>query len=457
MSQQTPYIGSRISLISKLDIRYEGILYTVDTNESTIALAKVRSFGTEDRPTTNPVAARDDIYEYIIFKATDIKDLIVCETPKPLPQLAGGLAYDPAILSISSGRSIPVQTSVQNVPAVVNSVISAGCSIFQASRSDTPNRISPAEDNTHSRAPGSGRNQHTLSLANQMLPATGIKNRGGFQQQLQHQGTPNTGRQQNFPSVGSYPGNYGRGGQQSNYRENRGGFFGRGNSANYQRGGGTRGGVSGKLQTKEKLKFDSDYDFEKANEQFQETLNHISKMKVEEYSDGNKKATPGSDNCSDVVEDEVADTVREESEKRYYDKSSSFFDRISCEALEKQAGKPRTDWKKERETNQETFGHSAVRSLAYRRPRGFVSGRGGGRGGPMNSNYRYNSVLKFVKKKTTKFMKKLYPKNQADLPVAITTMANLAVVTATSTIITTIVTATVTVPAIPMPLGKAVV
>lgn len=86
----------------------------------------MRSFGTEDRPTPNPVAARDDIYEYIIFKATDIKDLIVCETPKPVPQLASGLAYDPAILSISSGRTIPMHPSVPSVP-IGSNIISAGC------------------------------------------------------------------------------------------------------------------------------------------------------------------------------------------------------------------------------------------------------------------------------------------------------------------------------------------
>lgn len=34
-----PEIGSKISLISKADIRYEGKLFTVDPNECTIALS----------------------------------------------------------------------------------------------------------------------------------------------------------------------------------------------------------------------------------------------------------------------------------------------------------------------------------------------------------------------------------------------------------------------------------
>ena len=33
-----PYIGSRISLISRSEIRYEGILYNINTKESTVAL-----------------------------------------------------------------------------------------------------------------------------------------------------------------------------------------------------------------------------------------------------------------------------------------------------------------------------------------------------------------------------------------------------------------------------------
>ena len=39
MSDQTSYIGCKISLISKLGIRYDGVLYSVDVNEATIALS----------------------------------------------------------------------------------------------------------------------------------------------------------------------------------------------------------------------------------------------------------------------------------------------------------------------------------------------------------------------------------------------------------------------------------
>ena len=124
-----PYFGSKISLISKSEMRYEGILSPMDTKDSTdVALSNVRSFGTEDRPTDSPVAPRDEIYEYIIFRGTDIKDTRVCQPPKPHPTLKGGLSNDPAIVQPSAPT-----TSKTSAESIVS--LNVGGTIFQTSPS----------------------------------------------------------------------------------------------------------------------------------------------------------------------------------------------------------------------------------------------------------------------------------------------------------------------------------
>lgn len=83
-----PYIGSRISLISKTDIRYEGFLFNIDTQQSMVALQNVRSFGTEGRRPEH-VPPLPHVLQYATFKASEIKDLHVCEAAPPA-------AYHPA-------------------------------------------------------------------------------------------------------------------------------------------------------------------------------------------------------------------------------------------------------------------------------------------------------------------------------------------------------------------------
>uniref|UniRef100_A0A0G4HVI9 Uncharacterized protein n=1 Tax=Chromera velia CCMP2878 TaxID=1169474 RepID=A0A0G4HVI9_9ALVE len=109
MSQNNtvPYIGSKISLISNSDIRYEGILYNINTVESTVALQNVKSFGTEGRKVPE-VGPSEEIYDFIIFRGKDIKDLTVCDSAPPARAKAG-MPQDPAIMSVNVAPEGPQQ------------------------------------------------------------------------------------------------------------------------------------------------------------------------------------------------------------------------------------------------------------------------------------------------------------------------------------------------------------
>ena len=69
--------NAKIRIITNSDIRYEGILYKINPEEKTITLKNVKSFGTEDRRTDKVLPASELIYEYIVFRSIEIKDLIV--------------------------------------------------------------------------------------------------------------------------------------------------------------------------------------------------------------------------------------------------------------------------------------------------------------------------------------------------------------------------------------------
>lgn len=103
------YIGALISLVSKSDIRYQGLLASINPNEATIALEKVRSWGTEGRLSSQgrpaeEIPPSDHVYDYIMFRAADVKDLKIDDPnpPKQQPAPPQPALNDPAILNVSA-------------------------------------------------------------------------------------------------------------------------------------------------------------------------------------------------------------------------------------------------------------------------------------------------------------------------------------------------------------------
>jgi len=376
-----PYLGSKISLISKSEIRYEGILYTIDTKDSTVALSKVRSFGTEDRPTDRPVAPRDEIYEYIIFRGTDIKDIRVCQPPKPHPTLEGGLPNDPAIVQHSASSTMSSNAAVgsQKQPAPIGS---GGSSSY-----------GPIGSTTFSQgnAPGPPFPSGNVSAQPQ--------NPSPVMDMLNHNSRPSsaspaqlsTGDSKSPNNLEGRPSQRGRGGGSSGfYRGGRGRGVNQGGNQGYRGRGGGRGGFQPGRPTanpkKETLKFEGEYDFDKANEEFKEVLEKLQKSSIESKSANGDAETP----ATELEEGEVEPENHESSPvpEQFYDKKKSFFDSISCEATEKSKAGPRQrqDRNAEFKLNKETFGVAGNRGGrgGYYNRRGYNNGggyRGGNQGG----------------------------------------------------------------------------
>ncbi|XP_040890663.1 protein LSM14 homolog B-like [Toxotes jaculatrix] len=330
----TPYIGSKISLISKAQIRYEGILSSVDTDRSTVALAKVKSYGTEDRHTDRPVPPKDEIYEYIIFRGSDIKDITVSEPPKP----HHGLPRDPAIVQSSIGSSSaayhPRWSPYRDMMPTYNQL--AASSLLNQQYNAALGLVPGLHGIPARRAPMVEQAVQTVPLASvaqkrgktstqpQSKQPVGPAQRSGLGgSQLQKENVP-SGQAQSQPTVTKI---------QSQSTENQRQRQKQGSRRTRNR---SRGQLLVKNSKATTLQFESDFDFETANAQFKDDL---TKEVVVEKVDS-----------AEVPDSQGIEDVKTLSDK-YYDKAKCFFDNISSDL------KPRrTTWAEEKKLNMETFG-----------------------------------------------------------------------------------------------------
>ncbi|CAH0473852.1 unnamed protein product [Peronospora belbahrii] len=322
-----PYLGSRISLVSKTDIRYEGFLFNIDTRQSTVALQSVRSFGTEGRRTEH-VPPSPHVLQYATFKASEIKDLHVCEAA-PASEI-----FPPKLHSSVSPALGPTPSSLP-LESLAPPAVTVATTVAAATKSSATLLTPGSVTNAHSEQ------SQTLEEPTSMLP--------NQRQQVQQQTRGQSGN-----NARTIPG---MGGHLLKRKERR------------APGGTETSGVRPDTVSEEFNFAEGLSDFDKEQE--------FSKLEEDK-----RKETTG---C--------------------YQKSS-FFDTISCDALDRLEGqRARMSGAEERKLNTETFGAVGLNNRRSFRGRGrgrgrrggyrngnWNSGRGNGNGGGGRNNSNNNGV-----------------------------------------------------------------
>ncbi|KAM6981985.1 protein LSM14 homolog B [Tautogolabrus adspersus] len=393
MSSAKPCIGCKIGLVSKAQNRYEGILYTIDKGNSTVVLAKVRCLGTEGRPTDRPTPPKDDVYEYITFRGSDIKDITLCEPPRT----HHGLPPDPAI----------VQSSIAGSPGVYPSRGS-----FSPARMPAYNQLAASSllNQQYAAALGLGpilpglhvRRGPMVEKAVQTLHVDRARQRRALttsyeQEQRWERRPPRTRHESPRTRHESPQTRRGTGAtrrtdpglpnalHESWQRNNenrppprrRQGKCGTHSmlliyiiSGPRRRRNRSRGQLMVADVPSATLKFDEDFDFDSSNARF---------MKEQLEKEDKRNEKEGDHEVEEKEKEELHLTADDHfGPKCYYDKAKSFFDNISSDK------KFRLTWAEERKRNLETFGVPG----RFLRGQGFRGGYSGRRGWGASQSYR---------------------------------------------------------------------
>ena len=89
----------------------------------------MRSYGTEGRKATpaDEIAPSDQVYEYIVFRGSDVKDLRIEESPPVKENKPPAVPNDPAILGVSTKDCLSRLATVVGRCSIVTMMKYFGC------------------------------------------------------------------------------------------------------------------------------------------------------------------------------------------------------------------------------------------------------------------------------------------------------------------------------------------